>query len=681
LFDYAQPATPYTEPEGAAPFRMAPSSEEETMAIVSVDIRNGLAQVTIDNPPVNAISQQVRAGLLAACATLAAAKGLRAVVLTCAGRSFVAGADIRELGKTPLEPFLPDVLAAIEGSAVPWVAALHGTALGGGLELAMACHGRIADAGAKLGLPEVTLGILPGSGGTVRLPRLVPMADAVEMITGGKPISARKALEIGLLDRLARADLTVEAGAFALDLADRAAPVAVLSRGLVAGSAMDWASLEQNLRKKSRGAKAPLEALAALRETADLAAPVALAAERARFLRLAASDEAAALRHIFFAERAAGEALKSAVAEPADLSHVCVIGGGTMGAGIATALVLAGSSVHLIERDGPAASAAATRVADTIAASLKRGTISHTAADSATARLSTGSDYSALADCPLVIEAVFEDMAIKREVFAKLDAVMPATAILATNTSYLDVNVLAETTCDPSRILGLHFFSPAHVMKLLEVVRAKATSPRALATGAALAKHLRKVAVVAGVCDGFIGNRIMAAYRRDCEFMLEEGALPEQIDAAMEGFGFAMGIYAVQDMSGLDIAWAQRRARAGMRPASERYAQIADRLCEAGRLGRKTGKGWYDYTCGKAQPDPEVQSIIVAESARAGRNRHSFTADQIMARILNVMQAEGQAVLAEGIAQSADDIDVVMVTGYGFPRHRGGPMYMARTKA
>ena len=353
-----------------------------------------------------------------------------------------------------------------------------------------------------------------------------------------------------------------------------------------------------------------------------------------------------------------------------------MIGGGTMGAGIATALLLAGSQVHLIERDATAAQAAQGRVAETIAASRTRGVISADKAEAAKARLSVGDDYAALAACPLVIEAVFEDMTVKRAVFDQLDAVMPADAILATNTSYLDVNVLANTTRDPSRILGLHFFSPAHVMKLLEVVRGDATGPCALATGAALAKLLRKVPVAAGVCDGFIGNRIMAAYRRDCEFMLEEGALPQDIDAAMEGFGFAMGIYKVQDMSGLDIAWAQRKAAAANRPVGQRYAHIADRLCEAGRLGRKAGKGWYDYSTGSAIPDPEVEQIITQERDRVGRSAQTFTGDAIMHRILTIMQNEGQAILREGIAESAADIDVVMVLGYGFPRHKGGPMFM-----
>ena len=649
------------------------------MTHVHVAVNGPIARVTIDNPPVNALGHAVREGLMAAVAELSNVAGLRAVVLGCAGRSFVAGADIRELGKPPVAPVLPDVLAAIEGAPVPWVAAVQGTALGGGLELAMACHGRVATPGAKLGLPEVTLGIIPGAGGTVRLPRLVPMADAVALITSGKPIPAEVAQSMGLVDRLANTDLWAEAEALALLLADTGAPVSTLSRPLVAAEAVDWSALEGELRKKSRGAQATIEALAALRDAATLPVHQALAGERARFLRLASAPEAAALRHIFFAERSAGDALRSAEGVAADLSHVGVIGGGTMGAGIATALLLAGSSVHLIERDEAAAAAAATRVADTIAVSVKRGVLSQPKADAALARLGVGADYAALAACPLVIEAVFEDLAIKRDVFAKLDAVMPVDAVLATNTSYLDVNVLAATTRDPSRILGLHFFSPAHVMKLLEVVRADATGPRALATGAALAKLLRKIPVLAGVCDGFIGNRIMSAYRRDCDFMLEEGALPHEIDAAMEGFGFAMGIYAVQDMAGLDISWSQRKARAPNRPASERYSRIADRLCESGRLGRKTGKGWYDYASGKAQVDPFVTAIIDEERARLDLVPRPFGAEEIMARILALMQGEGQAILAEGIAQSADDIDVVMVTGYGFPRHKGGPMFMARS--
>ncbi len=650
------------------------------MTDVGVEVRDTLGWVTIDNPPVNALGRSVRQGLMEAVAQLGDAN-VRAVVLTGAGRAFVAGADIRELGETPVEPFLPDVLAAISASKAPWVAAINGMALGGGLEVAMACHARIAAPDAKLGLPEVNIGIIPGSGGTVRLPRLVPMTTAIKLVTGGKPIAAQEALDAGLIDRIGEGDLLAEAAAMAQELAETGRPKPALESDLVAGDPIDWDGQAAQLRKSSRGAVAPLEALASLKCAASEPVEVAHAGERERFLRLAASDEAAALRHVFFAERGAGQALKQAEAAPVDLSRVGVIGGGTMGAGIATALLLAGSQVHLVERDTTAADAAKTRVADTIAASVKRGVVTSAKGEAALVRLSTGSDYEALADCPLVIEAVFEDMEVKRHVFEKLDAVMPAEAILATNTSYLDVNVLAATTKDPSRILGLHFFSPAHVMKLLEVVRGDATGARALATGGALARLLRKIPVVAGVCDGFIGNRIMSAYRRDCEFMVEEGALPQEIDAAMQEFGFAMGIHAVQDMSGLDISWAQRKARAPHRDPSERYAHIADRLCEGGRLGRKAGKGWYDYSSGKAEVDPEVTKIIEEERAKAGREPKAFSASDIMTRILTTMQREGQAVLDEGIAESADDIDVVMVTGYGFPRHRGGPMYMARNTA
>lgn len=644
------------------------------MPPVTLTIRDQIAHVVIDNPPVNALNQGVRQGLSEAAVTVAATKGLKGVVLSCAGRTFVAGADIKELGN-PLEPFLPDVLAAISGSPVPWVAALKGNVLGGGLELAMACHLRVAEPATKMGLPEVTLGILPGSGGTVRLPRLVSMDLAIDMVTGGKPIPAAKAQDAGLIDAICEDDLLPAAEAM---LAEATLGTPLLERQVKDAEAIDWSAREQAIARKSRGAAAPVEALASLRDATCLSPAEAMTAERERFLRLSVSDEAKALRHVFFAEREAGRSLREGDGVPVDLKCVGVIGGGTMGAGIATALLLAGSRVVLIERDTEAATRAAERVGETLGASVKRGAISEDKRQAALDALSTGSDYALLKPCPLVIEAVFEDMGVKREVFDRLDAVMPTDAILATNTSYLDVDALAETTADPGRVLGLHFFSPAHVMKLLEVVRGRATNACAMATAGALAKHLRKIAVVSGVCDGFIGNRIMNAYRRDCEFMLEEGALPHQIDAAMEAFGFAMGIYKVQDMSGLDIAWAQRKARAATRPADERYAHIADRLCEAGRLGRKAGQGWYDYASGKPEIDPEVTRIIEEESAKAGRKRRDFAQSEIMDRILSIMQAEGQAILNEGIAESADDIDVVMVAGYGFPRHKGGPMWLAR---
>jgi 3-hydroxyacyl-CoA dehydrogenase len=646
------------------------------IAAVTVDLEP-VARVTINNPPVNALNAQVRDGLRAACLRLAGTTGVKAVVLRCAGRTFVAGADIQELGKPPASPTLPDVLALIEGSGIPWVAAIQGTALGGGLELAMACHGRVAAAGARLGLPEVGLGILPGAGGTVRLPRLVPMRRAIDMITTGKPITAEVALDEGLVDRVADGDPDREAEDLARAMAEKAAPTGTLERALKPLDGVDWESERKRLVTRSRGASAPVEALDTLRLTAEGSVPEALADSRERFLRLSQSAESEALRHLFFAERAAGSQLRAVSAEPADLSRCGVIGGGTMGVGIATALLLSGSSVTVIERDAEAATVARERIVGTLEQSVKRGVIEQRKADHALDALRAGADYGLLADCGMVIEAVFEDMGVKRTVFAELDAVLDPSAIIGTNTSYLDVNRLAEASRDPSRVLGLHFFSPAHVMKLLEVVRAERTGDRALATGAALAKRLRKIAVVSGVCDGFIGNRIMAAYRRDCEFMLEEGAQPHEIDAAMRDFGFAMGIFEVQDMSGLDIAWASRKARAPHRDPSERYAHIADRLCEAGRLGRKAGRGWYDYPDGKAERSDEVARVIEEERRRCGHSQRPLTGDEIMARILGVMRREGAEILAEGIAASSGDIDVVMCNGYGFPRHRGGPMFRA----
>jgi 3-hydroxyacyl-CoA dehydrogenase len=643
---------------------------------VSTSIVDGIARITIDNPPVNAISQAVREGLLEAISQVNEDASVRAAVLTCAGRTFVSGADIREFGKPPQRPFLPEVVAAVEGARIPIVAALHGTALGGGLELALACHGRVAAASTRLGLPEVSLGILPGAGGTVRLPRLVPVERAVDMITGGKPVSADTALEIGLVDAIAEGDPAHEAEVLARALATRGKHEPPIRRQVTRRpDAGFWEKTEADLRRKARGQQSPIEALAAIREGLELAPAEALAQERERFLRLQGSLEAAALRHVFFAERSTAASIRSLDAQPVDLAHVGVIGGGTMGAGIATALLLAASSVTLIERDIAATEAARKRIAETLAASAQRGAIAPTAIELMFAHLTTTTDYAALGTCSLIIEAVFEDLTVKTEVFNRLEEVVRPDTVLATNTSYLDVDEIAAETRHPERLVGLHFFSPAHVMKLLEIVRGKASGPVALATGLALAKRLKKIPVVAGVCDGFIGNRIMSAYRRDCEFMLEEGTLPQEIDAAMRQFGFAMGIYEVQDLSGLDIAWAMRKRRAATRPPGERYSCISDRLCESGRLGRKTGAGFYDYSSGKPVPSAFVEQVILEESAARGFKRRSFTPDEIMARILKVMRAEGEAILAEGIAESAADIDVVMITGYGFPRHKGGPMF------
>ena len=646
---------------------------------VSIDVKDRIAVVTIDNPPVNALSQAVRSGLSEAIDKTEADAAVDAVLLRCEGRTFVAGADVREFSAGLLKPDLPDVVLAIENASKPWVAALFGTTLGGGLELALGCTYRIAARAAKMGLPEVNLGIIPGAGGTVRLPRIVGPEAALDMIAGGKPIPADKALNLGLISRISDGDLDADALAFTRNIAlqPKPAPLSAAEVPAVADPEA-WAQQCARIRKRARGQISPIAATEAMEAARTLPFDAALAAERSRFLDLKASDQSRALRHVFFAERSATRLPELKSVPPLPHDHIGVVGGGTMGAGIAAACLLSGLTVTLTERDETALTAGHDRIAAILADSHTRGILSDTAHAQATARLTTSTDATALASADLIIEAVFEDFDVKSAVFAELDRVARPDAVLATNTSYLDVNALAAGTTDPSRVIGLHFFSPAHIMKLLEIVTTNAARPEVLATAFALGKRLKKITVPAGVCDGFIGNRIMAAYRHEADYMLEDGALPHQIDAAMRDFGFPMGVFQMQDLAGLDIAWAMRKRRATTRPKSERYVKIADRLCEAGRLGRKTGRGWYDYSSERAgQSDPEVTAIIEEESAAAGITRKALDADQVMDRILSTIEAEGRAILNEGIARSPEAIDVVMINGYGFPRWRGGPMFMA----
>jgi 3-hydroxyacyl-CoA dehydrogenase len=646
--------------------------------IVTVTNEGNIACVTIDNPPVNAVGHAVRQGLINAIKVTEADDAVKAVVLIGAGRTFVSGADVREFDQPPIEPHLPDVISALEAATKPWIAAIHGAALGGGLEIALGCSHRIAYMSAKLGLPEVNLGLIPGAGGTVRLPRLVDPGEALVMIAGGKPISAMKARDIGLIDQLVDTDLRDAA----LEFAHRAAveplrqPLSNRKPQPVA-DAKGFAEQSAQIRKKTLGQKAPLAAISAVQKALSKSAEAALAAERETFLSLKSDPQCAALRHIFFAERASSKFLAAGEAVPKSLQKIGIVGGGTMGAGIATACLLAGLNVTLIERNKDALEAGIARINSTLASSLKRRIISPGDHQKMKRALTGDTIYSALGDANVVIEAVFEDINVKREVFAALDAACKSDAILATNTSYLDVGKIAQVVANPSRVIGLHFFSPAHIMKLLELIIPVDASLMAVATGAALGKRLRKIVVHAGVCDGFIGNRIMSRYRRECDYMLVDGAAPDQIDRAMRKFGFPMGIYQMQDLAGLDIAWAMRKRQASKRDPAERYVSVADKLCEAGRFGRKTGQGWYDYSKGDPVIDDIVTSLIQREAEEAGISRESFSDAQIVERILRVMQDEGHAVLKEGIAARSGDIDVVMVNGYGFPRWRGGPMFMA----
>lgn len=648
------------------------------MTVVTIARQGAIAIVTVDNPPVNALSQAVRQGLWDAAEVLDADPAVAAVVLACAGRTFIAGADVNEFGKPPLPPHLPDVVGRIEGAAKPWVAAIHGSALGGGFEVALGCRFRVAAPDASVGLPEVTLGLVPGAGGTVRTPRLAGMEPAVELVTGGKPLRAVKARDLGLIDAVIEGDLQAGALAFVQEAITRPLPEPVSARPVAAVAEGFWSEQAAAIAKRARGEDAPLKALACLRRAAEAPFAEAMAHERETFLSLRGSSQAAALRHIFFAERAAPRPPELAGIEPRRLRSAGVIGGGTMGAGIAVALLTAGLPVMLIERDQAAAERGAANVRAALEAMAKRGRITPAALEERMAALAIGADYAALADTDLVIEAVFEDLAVKREVFARLSAACRADAILATNTSYLDPDRIAEGVVQPERFLGLHFFSPAHVMKLLEIVPASATAPDVLATGFALARQLGKIPVRAGICDGFIGNRLLKITRAQAERLLLSGATPAEVDAAMRAFGMPMGPFEAQDLGGLDIAAFQRKA------ARERgetpFAPVAERLCDLGRFGQKTGGGWYDYAQGERKPLASATVAAIVEDLSQGREKRAWSAEAIADAIILPMVNEAMRILEEGVALRAADVDLVEVHGYGFPRWRGGLLHYGEAR-
>lgn len=648
---------------------------EET-ARITYEIRDRVALVGVDHPPVNAASQAVRAGIVAAMARAGSDDGVDAVVLHAHGRTFTAGADIREFGKPPAAPILFEVCFAIEDCPKPVVAAVHGTALGGGCELALAAHARVAAADAKFGQPEVNLGIIPGAGGTQRLPRLVGMLRAIEMNASGKPIGASEARALGLVDAIAEADLLAAAIAHARSLVGTP-PRRVRDLAVPAFDRAEAEAAIAEIEKKARGQISPGEAARMTLRAADLPFAEGQAAEREVFLRLVASDEAAALRHVFFAEREVARVAKTDGVAPRPVTSVGVVGAGTMGAGIAVAFVDAGYAVTVIETTEDFLAKGRERIGEVWGRAVASGRLSEEARAAKLASMTFATDLGALATADLVVEAVFDDREVKRDLFARLSAVVRPDCILATNTSYLDPNDLAAVVARPERFVGLHFFSPANVMRLTEVVDCRATSAETLSTALAVTRRLKKLAVVTGVCEGFVGNRIWARFRREAEYMLEDGALPQEIDAAMEGFGLAMGPFAVFDLSGLDIAWSLRKRKAATRDPAERYVDIADRLCEAGRFGRKTGRGWYAYPEGKKTVDPEVTALIEAEAARKGITRRNFTAAEIVDRLVATMAAEGEAILAEGIAARASDIDLVFLNGYGWPARLGGPMFQA----
>jgi len=639
------------------------------MTMVSIDRDGEIAVVTVNNPPVNALGQALRQGLWDAVATLDADPAVRAVVLICAGRTFIAGADVREFGLPPSEPHLPDLVNRIEAAAKPWIAAIHGAALGGGFEVALGCRFRVALDTASVGLPEVTLGIVPGASGTVRTPRVAGVAAAVDLVTTGKPARAARAQAIGLVDAVLTGDLRAGAIAFARAALTAPLPLPASQRPVTDPGPEFWAEQQAAVSKRARGEVAPLRALACLQKAAQAPFDAALAFERATFLELRASDQAAALRHVFFAERAAPRPPHLGETQPQPLRRAGVIGGGTMGAGIAAALRDAGLPVVLIERDAEALARGIANLQAIFDGGVKRGKLTPDQAAARMAGITGATDYAALADSDLVIEAVFEEIGVKRAVFAELARHCRADAVLATNTSYLDPRAIAEGLPDPGRFIGLHFFSPANVMKLLEIVPTPDTAPDTLATGFALARALGKIPVQAGICEGFIGNRILKRYRAAAEALLRQGVAIAEIDAAMRGYGFAMGPFEAQDLGGLDIAFLQRE---GARAAGQNVPEtLGDILVRAGRKGQKTGGGWYDYAPGQRQPQP---SDTVA-ALLAGQITPKAPPADIAAHLVGEMAAEGAAILAEGIALNAADIDLVEIHGYGFPRWRGGPIF------
>mgnify|MGYP001806308659 CR=1 FL=1 len=563
-----------------------------TLTCVTLHRHGDVAVIEIDNPPVNATSQAVRQALKDAFAEVGADAAIAAVVIAGAGRTFTAGGDITEFGKPPAAPHLPDVLDMIEASDKPVVAAWHGTALGGGCEIGLAAHRRIIANGGQVGLPEVKLGLLPGAGGTQRLPRLIGAVAALDIIATGRMVSAQDALSLGLVDAIADDDLRQEAITLARSLIG-SLPDRVSVRPAVVPDAEAWEAVTLKVRRAARGQIAPLRAIDLVALSMSVPFDKGRALERQTFLELMASDTSRALRHLFLAERAASRLPELAGVAPRQLKNIGVIGAGTMGAGIAVAFLDAGFRVRLLETGQPALDAGVARIDGLYDRSLRSGRLDMTGKQERLSRLLPTTQLSDLAPCDLVIEAVFEDMQVKLALLDRLAAVLPADAIIATNTSYLDIEQMADAVSGPERLVGLHFFSPAHVMKLLEIVRGRRTATEVLATAFALGRKLGKVAVVSGVCDGFIGNRILAKYRDQCAFMLEEGALPHEIDAAMEAFGMAMGPFAVQDLAGLDIAWARRKRLNASRPADVRDVPLLDRLCEEGRFGQKAGRGWY----------------------------------------------------------------------------------------
>ncbi len=650
-------------------------------ATVSYEVTDGIAVITIDNPPVNAMSAAVRKGCWEALDRLAADDTARAAVLICAGRTFIAGADITEFDKPIVDPWLPDVVEKFEASEKPVVAAIHGTALGGGLETAMGCHYRCALPTARVGLPEVHLGLLPGATGTQRLPRLSGARKALEMMTSGRQVGAAEALESGIIEKIVEGDLRAGAIAWARELLDGGAPLKRVSQLEIHDAAdMDdefYAEYEQQLARKARGFFAPFQIVKCVRAAVNESYSDAFRTERRLFDECKESTHSQAQRHLFFAEREVAKIPDVPKTTPVrDINSVAVIGAGTMGGGIAMNFVNAGIPVTVLEVDQAGLERGLGVIRKNYGVAVDKGRMTEAQLEQAMGMITPTTDYAGVAGADLVIEAVFENMEIKKQVFTKLDGVCKQGAILASNTSSLDLNEIAVVTKRPGDVIGMHFFAPANIMKLLEIVRGEQTAADVIATAMATAKKIRKVGVLVGVCFGFVGNRMFFPYIREAQLMMLEGIPPERVDRVAYDWGMAMGPHAVMDLSGLDVFY-KLNNEWRERPDDPVYCRMINVLTEMGRQGQKTGAGTYRYEGRKAVPDPEVMEIARREAQALGVRQIEVSDEEIIERLLYSMINEGARVLEEGIAIRPGDIDVIFVNGYGMPRYRGGPMKYA----
>ncbi len=651
------------------------------MSAVALDKQGKVAVIAIDNPPVNAVSRAVREGLIDALQRAESDPAIEAVVIGCTGRTFIAGADIREFGQPPQAPLLPEVVERIEACTKPVIAALHGTALGGGMEIALGCHYRIARKDASMGFPEVTLGLLPGATGTQRLPRVAGVERALEMMISGRPVKAPAALDAGIIDAVSTEDDILGAAVnYAENLiAGGAAPRRIRDLETAPVPPQFFADYRKKMARKTRGLPAPERIVRCVELAASAPYDEAIAREREYFLECKASPQSAALRHAFFAERQVSKVPGIGKETPRRNIHtVAIIGAGTMGAAIAYACLGAGFNVLLLDNDAAGLERGEATINRLYEGGIKRGRITSADMADGLSRFTATRDYADLAEADLAIEAAFENMAVKKEVFAKLDSTCKPGAILATNTSTLDVDEIANATQRPGDVIGLHFFSPAHIMRLVEIVRGAATEPEVIATSLGLAKSLGKIGTVVGNCFGFVGNRMLYSYGRENQLLLLEGAAPEFIDATLFDWGMAMGPNAVGDLAGLDVGYKVRQERTDL-PDDPRFYRMADVLAKMGRYGQKTGKGMFRYEPGSREPvpDPEVQALIRQEARRLGIEQRDIGAQEIIERCIYGLVVEGTRILEDGVANRPGDIDVIWINGYGFPRHRGGPMHYA----